>query len=267
MGNDIKPMPLLLIEDDVSECVKFKDCANRNANITFVGMTDSSDDGMKLLKTRLPEGIILDLQLLRGTGSGLKFLSDLKETDMAFRPIIVVTTSNQSQLVYNHIEGLGVDWIFCKKQSDYSTDMVVDTLLSLRGSLHSVQRDGVPEDLQTIESPEARRARIAQRIDVELDLVGVRVRYNGRAYLHEAIYLLITSGKDAGSVIDQVAANHKITYSAMSRVMQTAIDNAWDTAGPEELQVHYTARVNARTGSPSATDFIYYYADKIRKTI
>jgi len=266
MGKD-KAMPLLLIEDDVADCIKFKDCANRRTDVTFIGMTDSSEEGISLLKTRLPEGIILDLQLLKGRGSGLKFLTDLKGTDMAFRPIVVVTTSNQSKLVYNHVEGMGVDWVFCKKQPDYSADLVIDTLVSLRESLHTMQRDGLPNDLQTIESPEEQRVRISTRIDTELDLVGVRARYKGRSYLHEAIYLLINSNAETGSVIDQVANKHRLTYSSVSRVMQTAINNAWDSADIDELKVYYTFRVSARTGVPSASDFIYYYAEKIRNSI
>lgn len=265
MGKD-KPMPLLLIEDDVAERVKFKDCAGGRTDVTFVAMTDSGEDGMTLLKTRLPEGIILDLQLMKGKGSGLKFLADLREADLAFRPIVVVTTSNQSRLVYNHVENMGVDWIFSKKQEDYSVGMVLDTLLILRESLHTVQRDGVPDDLQSIESPEEYRIRISKRIDTELDLVGIRARYKGRAYLHDAIWLLINTNHDTGSVIEQVAVKHNLTYSTVSRVMQTAINNAWDSAGIDELKVHYTARINAKTGIPSASDFVWHYADKIRKT-
>jgi len=267
MMDNQKPMRLLLIEDDVGECIKFKDCANSRTDITFVGMTDSSAEGMKLLKTRLPEGVILDLQLVKGEGSGLQFLIKLKEADLAFRPIVVVTTSNQSPLVYDHIENLGVDWIFCKKQKGYSTDFVVDTMLALRESLHIKQHVGTPGDRQSIESPEERRNRIYKRIDAELDLIGIRARFKGRAYLREGVYLQIHSKKVTGAMIDQVAANHNITYSTTAKVMQTAIDNAWNNASIDELKVHYTARVNPKTGSPSASDFIHYYADKIRKTI
>ena len=262
-----RSMPLLLIEDDVADCIKFKDCANNRTDVAFVGMTDSSEEGMNLLKTRLPEGVILDLQLVKGSGSGLKFLTAFRDADLAFRPIIVVTTSNQSPLVYDHIEKAGVDWIFCKKQRDYSAGFVLDTLLELRKSLHTLQRDGVPGDRNTIESPEEQRIRISARIDLELDLIGIRAKYKGRKYLQEAIYLLVVTNKESGSVIDQVALNHKITYGTATQVMQTAINNAWDNADIDELKLHYTARVSSKTGTPSPSDFIYFYADKILKTM
>ena len=61
-----KPMPLLLIEDSVAECVKFKNCENNRTDIVFVGMTGSSIEGLRYVKTHMPEGVILDLELHRG---------------------------------------------------------------------------------------------------------------------------------------------------------------------------------------------------------
>ncbi|MCL2337292.1 MAG: hypothetical protein FWC60_07735 [Firmicutes bacterium] len=262
-----KPMPLLLIEDDVAECVKFKDCANRRTDVTFVGMTASSSEGINCVKTRLPEGIILDLELNKGQGSGLQFLSDLKTVDLALRPIVVVTTNTPSEIVYNHVHHNGAALVFYKQKSDYSPDMVLNHLLVLRQSMHALHGE-MPEDLQTPETPEERRLRITQRIDAELSLVGIGSKYKGRKHLHEAIELLLNIEKDAPeSVINQVAIAHKTSYSAIIRTMQTAINNAWESTSIEDLQTHYTARINYRTGVPSPTDFIHFYADKIRKTI
>lgn len=266
--NESKPMPLLLIEDDVAECIKFKNCANNRTDITFVGMTGSSIEGIQFVKTRMPEGVILDLELHKGKGSGLQFLADLKAANMKLRPIVVVTTNSPSNVVYNHVHDIGADLIFYKRQADYSPDMVVNTLLALRKSLHTVRCDDVPGDLQTIESPEERCVRINERIDTELDLVGIGVRYKGRAYLREAIFLLISKDKNSSeAVLYQVAERQRLSYSSVIRAIQTAINKAWDSSSIEDLQKYYTARVNINTGVPSPTDFIHYYADKIRKTI
>lgn len=262
-----KPMPLLLIEDDIADCIKFQKLAELKPDITFVGITNSSDEGLMLLTSRLPQGVILDLQLTKGKGTGLQFLAELNKIDLAIRPIVIVTTSNQSPLLQKQVEGMGVDWVFCKSQSGYSAEMVIDTMLTLRESLYTVTREGVQNNLLTLESPEDRRARIYKRIDTELDLIGVSSRYKGRGYLRDAIYLQIHSGKSGGSMIEQVAVAHKTSYSTISRVIQTAINNAWDSAGIDELKVHYTARISMKTGVPSAPDFIHFYAEKIGKNV
>ena len=268
-----KPMRLLLIEDEVGDCLRFSECAKGRPDIKFVGMTDSCEEGIKLVKSQLPEGVILDLQLVKGSGSGLHFLELLTEEDLTLRPIVVVTTSNQSDVVHKRIEELGADWFFSKANADYNEDFVIETLLSLRKALYAKQKKGTPiqSDVRKsgaiVESPDDRRNRIYRRIDVELDLVGVRARLKGRTYLREAIYIKIHSEKQPGSAIEQVARNHKHAYGTINKVMQTAINNAWDNTELDELETHYTARISSKAGVPSPSDFIHYYADKIRNSI
>lgn len=263
-----KPMTLLLIEDDVAECIKFKDCANRRADITFVGMTGSSAEGLQCVKTRLPEGIILDLELNKGKGSGFQFLEEIKEVELARYPIVIVTTNSPSEIVYNYVHDNGAALVFCKRKPDYSPDMVVNHLLVLRKSLHLMNSSELPTDLQTLETPEERQARITKRIETELNLVGISPKYKGYRHLYEAIEHLILIEKDAAeSVINQVAAVHKSSYSAIIRTMQTAINNAWKSTAIDDLLTHYTARIDIRTGVPSPTEFIHHYANKIRKAL
>ncbi|MCL2342630.1 MAG: hypothetical protein FWC62_01845 [Firmicutes bacterium] len=264
-----KPLSLVLIEDDVSECVKFKDCVNRRGDTVFVGMTSSSFEGINLVKNHLPEGVVLDLELHKGSGSGLQFLESLSETRLGLRPIVVVTTNAASNVVYNAVHASGADMVFYKGQPDYSPDMVINTLQVLRKSLLSAQMgQRLPGDMRSIESPAELEARIQDRIDTELDLIGLSPRLRGRQYLQEAIFLLLSVEKDySESVIKQISATHKHTYTTITRAMQTAIDAAWQNSPIEDLQLHYSAKINYRTGVPSPTEFIYYYANKIRKTM
>ena len=268
------PMRLLLIEDDVGDALKFTECANRRTDIKFVGMTDSGDEGLTFVKSRLPEGIILDLQLVKGSGSGLSFLEALHNANLTIRPIVVVTTSNQSNVVYRRVEELGADWFFCKTQPDYSEDFVIETLLSLRKTLFAKQKkppEAIPGELRKsgamVESPDDRRDRIYRRIDAELDLIGVLAKLKGRAYLREGIYFQIHSDKERGSGIEHVANTFKRAYGTVVKVMQTAIDDTWSESDAEELRAHYTDRVSAKTGVPHVSDFIHFYANKIRKSI
>ena len=272
-----EPMRLLLIEDEVGDALKFTECAKRRPDIRFVGMTDSSEEGLKLVKSALPEGVILDLQLVKGNGSGLQFLETLNETVLTLRPVVVVTTSNQSGVVYRLVENLGADWFFDKAQPSYNADFVIDTLLSLRKVLDAKQgnrssseaaaQGDLRQSREMVETPADRRSRIYQRIDIELDLVGIRARLKGREYLRDCIYIKMHSFKERGSGIEKVAANHKHSYGTLVKTMQTAIHDAWDNTDAEDLRTHYTARVNSQMGSPHVSDFIHYYADKIRNTI
>lgn len=51
----------------------------------------------------------------------------------------------------------------------------------------------------------------------------------------------------------------------ISRAMQNAILYAWRISAIEDLTTYYTAKINYETGVPTPTEFIYYYANKIKK--
>ena len=74
-----KPMKLLLIEDDKNECNKFIEISNKRNDVEFVGITDSDIEGLKYVKRYMPEGIVLDLELNNGQGSGFEFLKEIRK--------------------------------------------------------------------------------------------------------------------------------------------------------------------------------------------
>ena len=264
-----KPMTLLLIEDDTDECDKFKDCANRRADIIFVGMTNSGTEGINYVRTRLPEGIILDLELNKGEGSGLQFLSDLKTIELAVRPIIIVTTNCSPGLVYDRVHSNGADFVFHKCKPDYSPDIVLEHMLILRNPMYAANGNELLNVRQSlVESRKERQAHISRQIDKELLLIGISPKHKGRKHLYKAIqYLLNLNEGDSESVIQKIAIENKVNYNAISRAMQTAINNAWKNSPAEDLLAHYNAIISIKTGVPTPTEFIYYYADKIRQSM
>ena len=148
--------------------------------------------------------------------------------------------------------------------------------MQLRKVLDTKQKQKPPEvavniNLQKtremVETPDDRRNRIYNYIDIELDLFGIRAKLKGRQYLREAIYVQIHSTKDRGSGIEEVAAKFNYTYASIIKTMQTAIDNAWDSGDPKEILQHFTARITAKSGVPYVSDFIHFYAEKIKKSI
>jgi DNA-binding NarL/FixJ family response regulator len=266
--DNAKPMPLLLIEDDVAMCRQFIDCADKRTDVSFIGITGHSDEGIKLVKDRLPEGVILDLELNWGKGSGIEFLKELNAAEICFRPIIVVTTRNRSELVHETLHEYGVEWIFCKKQQGYSPEMVINHLLSLRPFLHTEQRSNIPPELRTLETPEETRNRLINRIHTELNTIGISPRFKGSPYIREAIFLLISKAKnDSEMVFHDVAIKFDTRYNNVIRNIQAAIHDSWKNTDAETLETHYKAHVRSSTGVPSPTEFIHYYADKISKTM
>ena len=79
---EFKPMKILIIEDDIDDCNSFRNCAKNRNDIEIVAVTDSDIEGLKYVKTKHPEGIVLDLELnnsFAGSTDSLEFLSNLKK--------------------------------------------------------------------------------------------------------------------------------------------------------------------------------------------
>ncbi len=265
MKNREKPMPILLIEDNEIEVNHFKDYFESREDVKLVAATNSSYKGIEDVKTYVPEGIILDLELHKGEGSGITFLEDLQKIALEFKPLIVVTTNVSSSIIYSHIRDFGADFIFYKKQKDYSPEMVVNAITSLRETLYSSESEEAMSKTTT-ETPAEHKDRIAQKIENELDLIGVATHLKGRKYIFDAIfYLLDNSKEDSESAFSYVASVNKVANCSVSRAMQTAINYAWRTSSIDDLEKYYTARINYHTGVPTPTELIYYYADKIKK--
>lgn len=262
-----KPMRLLLVEDDELQCNAFRRYVSELENACFVGITNSSKKALEYVKNYIPEGIILDIELHKGQGSGIEFLEKVKEYTTEFKPIIVVTTNSSSPILYNKLHDEGVDLIFYKQQTDYSVKSVISELLSLKKALYKYNNLNDENKDVMIETLADYKEKISNKINAELDLVGISSHLKGRAYLYDAILFLIESNDNNQSPFNYLANNYKKSSSSISRVMQTAINYAWRTSASEELEAYYTAKINYHTGVPSPTEFIYYYAKKIKKVL
>ena len=54
---EIKPMKILIIEDDINDCNNFINCAKNRKDIEIVALTDSDVEGLKYVKLK-KRGII-----------------------------------------------------------------------------------------------------------------------------------------------------------------------------------------------------------------
>lgn len=263
-----RPISLLLVEDDENEIELFKSYIDTIDDIKLVAITNSSQEGIEYVKEYSPEAIILDIELHQGQGSGIEFIDDLKKYTNSFKPMIIVTTNASSKLLYTKLHDSGADLIFYKKQTDYSPQLVISALLSLRESLYKFNNNYINEKSH-IETVIERKTRVSDRVNSELDKIGISSHLKGRTYIYEAIiYLLEQKEKDTKvSVFNYLANKYKKASSSISRVMQTAINYAWKTSSTEDLELYYTAKINYKTGVPSPTELVYYYYKKIEKNI
>jgi DNA-binding NarL/FixJ family response regulator len=261
MINMDKELNILLIEDDTSACKRFTEYVDLTENISIIAITNNSFRALELVKEHLPDAVILDLELNQGKGNGLLFLQDLNQLDIPFKPFILVTTNNSSTMTSDYARQLGADFIMSKHQDDYSEKSAIDFLEMMRGIIQNNIQKKQP-DYETTESASQREKRFTRLINRELNSVGISPKAVGYKYLTDAI-LLVLDEYD-GSLCTAIGLKYAKTDSSVERAMQNAINSAWRTNDIDELIKHYTARINSEKGVPTLTEFIYYYANKIK---
>ena len=259
-----KSMKILIIEDDIEDCNKIKECSRNRSDIEIVAITDSDVKALKIIKEKHPEGIILDLELnnsMTGNADSLGFLSELKKLNLGYEPIIVVTTHINSKRIYDIVHKNGADIILYKNHPRYSADYVLNKLISLREVTPERTLETLKEEL------EDNRKKISDCIVRELDLIGIPAKMVGRKYIHDAILYLIENKGDNTNVIRHLTNIYKKSGNTITNGIQNAIIHAWNNTPVDDLLEYYRARINPETGIPTPMEFIYYYVEKIEREI
>lgn len=262
-----RELTILLIEDEPAECIAITQYADTVEGIRIVGVTNSVNRAVEYTKDCLPDAVILDIELNKGTGNGFLFLEKLCHADIKAMPYILVTTNNTSQITYDRVRELGADFIMSKHQDDYSAEYVINFLYSLKSTIQNyARRQGVSKELLTTETPEQISARIQKRINTELELIGISHKQLGKKYLLNAIQFSIVHGGRSIRICSEVAKKYGKSDASVERAMQNAINSAWRNTDIEDLRKYYTARISSEKGVPTLTEFIYYYAEKIKNS-
>jgi len=262
----IKPISVLMIEDDAAQCAEFIDCIKKRKEFSLIHITDCDIDGLEKTIFKKPDAIILDIELNNSTSGNMDssgFLTNLKKANLKYDPIVIVPTHVKKRRTWNKYHKDGADRILYKDHVAFSWDKLLNTILSLREDV----TDSPVEDLKKI--IKNNEERIAYYLTKQLDMIGINPKLKGRPYLYDAIMYLVEhkDSPDATNVFKHLMKIHKRSDKTIMNGMRTAIIRAWNTTPYEDLEELYTARIDPETLHPTPTEFIYYYVDKIVKMV
>lgn len=253
-------LSVILVEDDSLACEEFADYIDGLDDVALVNVTNSSSKAVEYVKDYLPDAVILDLELHYGSGNGLLFLQELQKLSLNYHPYILVTTNNSSATTYDIAHKMGADFIMFKHQEGYSAASAVDFLRMMKSNIQSMKP--ASSEFSSSETPSEKEKRIAKRIYAELDRVSISPKAVGYKYLADAIQIFIK--QPTQNVCTILGQKYGKTEGSVERAMQNAINRAWSTAEINDLLTCYTARISSKKGVPTLTEFICYYANKIK---
>ena len=258
-----REMTFLLIEDDQNACDEIEHYIDGVEDVKLVGVTNDSNKGLEMVQTYLPDVVILDLELHLGGGNGLYFLLGLGRLELSYRPYILVTTHNASEVTLETARQFGADFILTKYESGYSAQYVIESARMLKNVIF--ERTANKRTPANPLTPAEKEHKLIARIQRELDLIGVSPKNIGYQYLTDAI--LLTIQKQNAGLSRTLADKYHKTDTSIERAMQNAINRTWKTSDTEDLLKHYTSRIRSDKGVPTLMEFIYYYANKIKMEI
>lgn len=253
---------LLIVEDDEFICEEYKRKIKEYQGLQLIDMTNNTATALQLIEEYKPDALIIDLELHKGYGNGLLLLQELDKLELPSRPFCVVVTNNISQTTHNAARNLGADFVITKNQQDFSVNMVFGFLSSILGvtpepksSMHKKKK--IVDD--------ERSTMIQKKISAELDLIGVSPKVLGRKYLSDAIEIVINQRVPNISVL--LADKYHKSNASIERAMENAVNRTWKNTDIDTLTKHYTAYIKPERGEPTVTEFIYYYANKVKATL
>ncbi len=257
-----RELTILLVEDDPEVCQKIINYADIFDDVLLIDVTNNSEKAECIIRDNLPDAVILDLELHCGKGSGITLLHNLNQNAPERMPYILVTTNNSSAITYEAARLSGVDYIFSKHQQGYSEKDAIDFLRMLKKVIQN--NTGTPKTTTNSEEdcPALRNKRIVKRINAEMDLVGISPKATGYQYLVDGIQIIMKSPTQ--NLCSLIGQKYGKTESSVERAMQNAIAKAWRTTPIDNLLRFYTARISSEKGVPTVTEFIYYYANKLK---
>ncbi len=254
-------LSLLLVEDNAKECSEIINYVDSLDDTYLIGVTNNTSKALSIIKEKNPDAIILDLELLNGLGNGLTLLQDLQNLSLLHMPYILITTNNSSNITHKSARGFGADFIMPKYKDDYSAKTVVDFLRMMKNIIQSnkVSQQNTADCYDTFEQNEKM---LSRKICRELDLIGISTKASGYRYLVDAISIVIKA--PCKNLCHIIGEKYGKTNFSVERAMQNAIQKAWRTTAIDDLLNLYTAKINSERGVPTITEFIYYYANKIK---
>ncbi|MDD3139132.1 MAG: sporulation initiation factor Spo0A C-terminal domain-containing protein [Lachnospiraceae bacterium] len=237
---------VLLVEDNIDIRSSFVEYIAQTPIFELCGETGSEQIGLQILQEKLPDVLILDLELEEG--DGVDFATEMRQLPVQ-QPFTIVLTNSTSEAIQSYLRSdLKIDFILQKSNASYSPKRVL-TMASRTYKHYSHHSSHC-----SIES----NAYIKTRIQEDFAHMHFDFSLKGTGYLIDALMEL--SDKNSELMPKQlyiILGKKNNTASAnIEKAMRTSIENTWNTASLADLIQYYPYRIENKNGRPTNGEFL-----------
>lgn len=260
---------VLIADDNIEFGNLTSEYMAKQKDIKVVGIAHDGLQAVEMIKTSMPDVVILDIIMPNLDGIGV--LERIASMQLKSKPIIIILSAlNQDGIIQKTIS-LGADYyivkpfdlsvlvsrirqIYNEKSNIFSTS---NGITGERAFLHNNNRQIPP-----VKSLEVNVAKL-------LKILGISPHMTGYKYLKEAIKLsLEESGKIKHSVTKviypMIAEKFGTSPQKVERAIRNAIECAWERGNPQGLEILYGCRISFKRGRPTNSQFIAMVSDRLR---
>lgn len=259
-----KSYKVLIVEDEAEIYEPLRDCINSAEDFEVLAVTDSSIKAYQLVKTGLPDVVIVDLQLREG--DGLPLLKKIRDPKypLAIRPYLLVLTKFDTTPIIDKLRAGYADYALQKFNKLYDPNLILEHLDFMKDQFF---RNLDPEPPQVDSELEIEQL-IRARIDSELDQYYIAQGNQARVYLAEIIYKAVIVPTHEKFHITHVYAQLAKQYETKPHNINMAIFRMLQTAfaktASQDLERIYTPYIDIGRCAPKTNEFVSYTARKIR---
>lgn len=258
----MEQMSVLLIEDEVCYRDDFRTYVKTLQYPLSFRIATGESEAVELVQRFSFDVIILDLELHESDGDGISFLRKLKHIPLPSktRPYVIVASNIQSPHTRQTARDNGADYIFWKRKSDYSPELVMDFAYNFYLCKIKSEKRFEVKSIPPAPLEDEIRTRIG-KISINDDMIG-------KKYIIDCIEIVAKSNNPNislhGEVINIIAKKYNRSPDSITSGIQRAIEKAWSVTDQETIREFYCANYSGVKGIPTNKEFIFHYAQILK---
>ncbi len=259
-----------IVDDNARMIHAMQEALKGDANIEVVGTAEDGMDGLRLIREKKPDVVLLDLIMPKLDGLGVlerlrKEEAEGEEKGAATQmpAVIVISAISQERVMESAFE-LGAGYYILKP---FDAETLLNQVRRIRGEF--TLRAGYGRREEGVHCRhENREHNLESDVTNIIHEIGVPAHIKGYQYLRDAIMMSVDDTEMLGSITKQlypsIAKRHKTTPSRVERAIRHAIEVAWSRGKMDTIDELFGYTVNGGKGKPTNSEFVALIADKIR---
>ncbi|WP_132280752.1 sporulation transcription factor Spo0A [Natranaerovirga hydrolytica] len=252
-----------IVDDNEKMCYLLEEILKSEDDIEVVGKAHNGVEGVKLIKSKEPDVVLLDIIMPQLDGLGV-LESVIKDDQVEKAPVFIMITAIGQERITENALNLGAEYYIMKP---FDNETIIRRIKQLKGRLELFNHDRKRSSI--FESSNKYTTRnLETEVTSIIHEIGVPAHIKGYQYLRDAIIMSINDMEILNSITKllypSIAKRHNTTPSRVERAIRHAIEVAWSRGKMDTIDKLFGYTINNGKGKPTNSEFIALISDKLR---